>query len=51
MARGQERVREAAKLGFKRVILPVGNQPKKGEADIELIAVRRLDEALDVLNR
>lgn len=51
VARGEERVREAAKLGFKRVLLPVANKPKKNDAGIELIAVRRLDEALDVLNR
>ena len=51
VARGQERVREAAKLGFKRVLLPLANMPKQNDADIELIPVRRLDEALDVLNR
>lgn len=49
VARGQERVREAAKLGFKRVLLPVANLPKKAEADVELIGVRRLDEALELL--
>ncbi len=50
VARGQERVREAAKLGFKRVLLPVANMPKKNETDLELIPVRRLDQALDLLN-
>ena len=29
--RGQERIREAAKLGFKRAVLPAANMPKKGE--------------------
>src|SRR4030067_912829 len=47
--RGQERIREAAKLGFKRAVLPAANMPKKGEAGIELIAVKRLDEALDAV--
>ncbi len=52
VARGEERVREAAKLGFKRVLLPTANRPKKNDTvGIELIPVRRLDEALDVLNR
>jgi DNA repair protein RadA/Sms len=51
VARGEERVREAAKLGFKRVLLPVANRPKRNEAGIEMIAVKRLDEALDILNR
>jgi DNA repair protein RadA/Sms len=51
VARGEERVREAAKLGFKRVLLPVANKPKKNDFGVELIAVKRLDEALDVLNR
>ncbi|HKQ31274.1 MAG TPA: DNA repair protein RadA, partial [Burkholderiales bacterium] len=51
VARGEERVREAAKLGFKRVLLPVANKPKKNDFGVELVAVKRLDEALDVLNR
>ena len=47
--RGQERIREAAKLGFKRVLLPAANMPKKPETDIELLPVRRLSEALERL--
>jgi DNA repair protein RadA/Sms len=47
--RGQERIREAAKLGFKRAVLPSANMPKKGEAGIELIPVKRLEEALDAV--
>ena len=47
--RGEARIREAAKLGFKRVLIPAANMPKKPEADIELLPVRRLSEALDVL--
>ncbi|BAU48467.1 DNA repair protein RadA [Sulfurifustis variabilis] len=49
VARGQERVREAAKLGFKRVLLPAANLPKKPDSDIELIGVRRLEQALELL--
>jgi len=47
--RGEERVREAAKLGFKRVLIPSANKPKKAIAGIELFAVKRLTEALEVL--
>ncbi len=49
VARGQERIREAAKLGFKRVALPAANLPKKHDVDIELISVRRLNEVLELL--
>jgi len=50
--RGQERIREAAKLGFKRILLPAANMPKqgeKGEAEVELLPVRRLSEVLERL--
>jgi DNA repair protein RadA/Sms len=47
--RGQERIREAAKLGFKRALLPAANMPKKGDAGIALIPVRRLSDALEAL--
>ncbi|TNF91789.1 MAG: DNA repair protein RadA, partial [Gammaproteobacteria bacterium] len=45
---GEERIREAAKHGFKRVLLPRSNLPRKKMVDgIELIPVSRLQEALD----
>jgi DNA repair protein RadA/Sms len=47
--RGQERIREAAKLGFRRALVPAANMPKKGDAGIELLPVRRLTEALEIL--
>jgi DNA repair protein RadA/Sms len=47
--RGQERIREAAKLGFERAVLPAANMPKRAAADIELHPVRRLGEALEIL--
>ncbi len=47
--RGQERLREAAKLGFKRALLPAANKPKKTDMDLELLCVRRLEEALEIL--
>ncbi len=49
VARGQERIREAAKLGFQRVVLPAANLPKKKDVDCELIPVRRLGEVLEVV--
>ncbi len=44
--RGQERLKEAAKLGFTHAIVPVANQPKQKIAGMEITAVSRLDEAL-----
>jgi DNA repair protein RadA/Sms len=49
VARGQERIREAAKLGFRRVLLPAANRPKKDDSGIELIPVQRLREALELI--
>ena len=46
---GQERLREAAKHGFKRAIVPKANAPREALAGIEVIAVTRLEEALDAL--
>jgi DNA repair protein RadA/Sms len=48
VVRGQERLREAAKLGFRRVLLPHANLPKKADTPegAALIGIRRLDEAL-----
>ena len=47
--RGQERLKEAAKLGFERAIVPKGNQPKGKIAGLEVIAVERVDQAVAVL--
>ncbi|MHB8252411.1 MAG: DNA repair protein RadA [Acidiferrobacter sp.] len=45
--RGQERLREAAKLGFKRAIIPAANAPKRGtDMGIEICGVKQLSEAL-----
>ncbi|MBT8429355.1 MAG: DNA repair protein RadA [Gammaproteobacteria bacterium] len=46
---GQERLREAAKHGFKRVIVPRANAPKKAIAGLEVVAVGRISEAIDAL--
>ena len=44
---GQDRLREAAKHGFKRAIIPVANVPKGGVDGMEIIGVKRLGEALE----
>jgi DNA repair protein RadA/Sms len=49
---GEERLREAAKHGFRRAIVPAGNAPRQaipGTEDLQIIAVRRLQEALEAL--
>ena len=43
---GQERLKEAAKHGFKRAIIPASNAPKTPVKGMEIIAVQRLSEAL-----
>lgn len=48
---GQERLREAAKHGFKRAIVPYANAPKKSAIPgIEIIAIQHLQEALAELS-
>lgn len=45
---GQERLREAAKHGFKRAIAPKQNSPKGGRiGEMEIIGVERLGEAIE----
>ncbi|HTP48812.1 MAG TPA: DNA repair protein RadA [Casimicrobiaceae bacterium] len=48
--RGQERLREAAKLGFRTALIPTGNRPKHAVDGMEVIAVDRVDEALEQLH-
>jgi DNA repair protein RadA/Sms len=44
--RGQERLREAAKLGFTQALIPRANAPKGAIGGLEVIAVERVDEAV-----
>ncbi|MES9868574.1 MAG: DNA repair protein RadA [Sedimenticola sp.] len=46
---GQDRLREAAKHGFSRAVVPRKNAPKKPIDGLEVIAVDRLADALDVV--
>lgn len=47
---GTERLSEAAKHGFKRAIVPLANEPKTPIKGIEVIGVKRLEEALEALS-
>ena len=44
--RGQERLKEAAKLGFTQAIIPKANAPKTKISGLEIIAVDRIDQAI-----
>lgn len=46
---GHERLREAAKHGFKRAIVPFANAPRDKNIGIEVVAVKNLQEALNAL--
>ncbi len=47
--RGQERLKEAAKLGFSIAVVPKANAPKKPIEGLTVHAVERIDEAIDVV--
>ena len=49
--RGQERLKEAAKLGFSLAIIPAANQPKQPIEGLKVIAVNRLSQAIDALRQ
>ena len=47
--RGQERLKEAAKLGFTRALIPEANRPRQPIPGMEVIAVKRVEEAVSRL--
>jgi DNA repair protein RadA/Sms len=47
--RGQERLREAAKLGFSVAVVPKANAPKKAIEGLSIHAVERVEEAMEVV--
>jgi len=49
--RGQERLKEAAKLGFTRAIIPKANQAKQKIEGIEILPVENLSQALDLIKQ
>ncbi len=46
--RGLERLKEAAKLGFVRAVIPKANAPKQPVAGMEIVAVERLEDAVAI---
>jgi DNA repair protein RadA/Sms len=47
--RGQERLKEAAKLGFTHALVPKANATKQAVKGIEVIALERVEQAIDAL--
>jgi DNA repair protein RadA/Sms len=47
--RGQERLKEAAKLGFSVAVIPKANAPKKPIEGLTVHAVERIEEAMDLV--
>ena len=47
--RGQERLKEAAKLGFSVAVVPRANAPKKPIEGLTVHAVERIEQAIDLL--
>ena len=45
--RGQERLKEAAKLGFSVALIPKANAPKQAVDGLRIIAVDRIEQAID----
>ncbi|MCG1056105.1 DNA repair protein RadA [Mycetohabitans sp. B5] len=45
--RGQERLKEAAKLGFSIALIPKANAPKQPIDGLQVIAVERIEQAID----
>lgn len=46
--RGQERLKEAAKLGFSIAVVPKANAPKKAIEGLAIHAVERVEQALEI---
>ncbi|MDE1990414.1 MAG: DNA repair protein RadA, partial [Betaproteobacteria bacterium] len=44
--RGQERLKEAAKLGFTKALIPKANAPRQPIEGIEVVAVERVSDAV-----
>jgi len=47
--RGQERLREAAKLGFSIAVIPKANAPKQKVEGMTIVAVERIEQAFEKL--
>ncbi len=52
VAQAETRLKEAAKIGFERAVIPAGNAEKmKGKQEIDIIGVRNCDEFLKAVLR
>ncbi|MDO8281613.1 MAG: DNA repair protein RadA [Thermodesulfovibrionia bacterium] len=49
ISQAETRIKEAAKLGFKKAIVPTNNAKKIKGLDIEVIGAKNLEESLDIL--
>jgi DNA repair protein RadA/Sms len=49
--RGQERLKEAAKLGFSIALIPTANAPRKPIEGMQVVTINRLSDALDWLRK
>jgi DNA repair protein RadA/Sms len=47
VAYGGERLREAAKQGFRRALVPAANAPRRGVGGLDVVGVERLEAALE----
>ena len=50
VASGHERIREAAKHGFKKAIVPSANAPKQSVSGIEVCRVERISQVLELFD-
>jgi len=48
--RGQERLREAAKLGFTHALIPKANAPKQAIKGLEVIPLERVEQAIEAMH-
>ena len=46
---GEERLREAAKHGFRQAIVPKGNKPRQPIEGMKVVAVTRLEKAIEMM--
>lgn len=49
--RGQERLKEAAKLGFSKAIIPKANAPKKPIEGLSIHLVERVEQAIELIQQ
>ncbi|MEY4592095.1 MAG: hypothetical protein RIR18_990 [Pseudomonadota bacterium] len=49
--RGQERLKEAAKLGFTHALIPEANKPRQPIPGMTVLTAKRIDEAIDLLRQ